>query len=295
MEAYINTALVVSMFTIMAALGLGLTLRDFQRALNKPLTILAALTTLSVILPLIGFFLGWFFTEEPAVAVGLMLVGACPGGMLSNAYTSYAKGNVALSISLTLVVSLAAVVVLPLVSSVAASAFLTDYRSVTVPIVDTLIQVFMLSAVPVIFGMTVNRFFPAFSARIRDRAKDIAALVLISVFVFYGDAGAPDLEGHLTEVFVLVGVLNAASIVIGFMVTRLLGLNREESVAYVMEHSVKQEGLGLYIAATVLALPAATIPLLFNSFIGFAFGTALIFVCRGWAARTIPGDAMINL
>lgn len=294
LEQFVSIVLAVTMVGIMTSLGMSLRPSDFRAVLNRPGLLAASLITFSIVLPLVGFFLGLFFTDSVATAVGLMVLSACPGGMLSNALTSYAKGDVALSISLTSVVSLVTIMTLPIVSYVAARTFLDESVIVEVPILETTFRILCLTTFPVVFGMYMNIARSTVARRVRGPLKHISSVLLVSIFAIYSIIGGDQFDGDVTNAFVLVGILNVVSIAIGTGVALALQLPVGSGVAYVLEHSVKQEGLGLYIATAVIAVPAAAIPLLVNSLIGLVLGVTIVVASRVWlsntSARNVKGD-----
>ncbi|MEM6413228.1 MAG: bile acid:sodium symporter [Pseudomonadota bacterium] len=295
-EQLINLALAAAMIGIMSSLGMSLKVEDFRAVLRRPVLLFIAFLTFSFVLPSVAFLLGFLLTNSATVALGLVLVAACPGGTLSNAFTSYAKGDVALSISLTLVISLLSVMTLPIVSLVGVKIFLNESVQVNVPVMETMLRIVSLTAIPVAIGMYVNAAVPHISRVIRNPLKNTASLSLSGIFILYIFVEKSDLGDDLFNSAFLVVALNAISIMIGFGFAVLMRLPASSRIAYVMEHSIKQEGLGLYIATAVLALPAVAVPLLVNSFIGSVVGLVLVIVSRFWSfgsnnqvhGRTVP-------
>ena len=162
----------------MFGLGLSLTFDDFKRVVKYPKAVVVALICQMFLLPVICFFLAKVFKLEPALAVGMMLLAASPGGATSNLYSYLAKGDVALNISLTAINSVLSIFILPLIVNLSLDHFMDSGQYVPLQF-KKVIEVFAIMLLPVSIGMVVNKLLPGFSVKIHKLVKVVSVLVLL--------------------------------------------------------------------------------------------------------------------
>lgn len=167
----------VALGIIMFGLGLSLTLADFARVVKYPKPVVIGLVCQILLLPFICFLIANGFGLAPALAVGLMLLAASPGGTTANLFSHLAHGDVALNITLTAVNSLIAILTMPLLVNLSLSYFMSADQAIPLQFAKVL-QVFAIVLVPVALGMLVRRLTPAFAARMEKPMKLVAALFL---------------------------------------------------------------------------------------------------------------------
>ncbi|MFF2274456.1 bile acid:sodium symporter family protein [Agromyces sp. NPDC058126] len=265
----------VALGIIMFGLGLSLTPRDFTRVAKQPKAVLVALACQLVLLPLICLGLVLLFQLPPVLAVGMMLLAASPGGTTANLYSHLFRGDVALNISLTAVNSVLAVFTLPLITNLAIAYFLPGDDALGLQFAKT-IEVFAIVLGPVVLGMLVRWWKPAFADRM-DKPVRIASVIILVVVIAGAIATNLDLllanAGTLALITVLFCVLSLA---VGFAVPRLLRVGRAQSVASSFEIGIHNATLAIVIAQTVIgsvemSLPAAVYGVLMF-FVALAFG-----------------------
>jgi BASS family bile acid:Na+ symporter len=154
----------LALFVIMLGMGLGLKIDDFKRVFTEPKGVLVGLIAQLLLLPLVGFGLATLFPLSPELAVGVVILATCPGGSTSNLMTYLAKGNVALSITLTAISSVITVLTIPLIINVAMRHFLEAETTLQLPFVKTVIQIAVITLVPISIGMALHRYAPKFAA-----------------------------------------------------------------------------------------------------------------------------------
>jgi BASS family bile acid:Na+ symporter len=253
----------IALGIIMLGLGLGLTVADFRRVVSYPKPVLIALGCQALLLPALCFGLVVALDLTPALAVGMMLLAASPGGTTANLYSHLFGGQVALNVTLTAVNSVLAVVTLPIVVNFSAGYFLGDGESIGLQF-DKVLQVFAIVLVPVAVGMAVRARFPQLADRLGRPVKILSVVVLVAVI-----AGAVLKErDNIADYFVAVGIavliFNVASLAIGYGAPRLAGVGRRESIAAGMEIGIHNSTLAITIALspallnnTEMAIPAA--------------------------------------
>lgn len=276
---------------IMFALGLGLTLADFGRVFKRPLAIAAGLASQMLLLPLIGFAIAVAFGLPAEMAVGLMLLAACPGGASAGLITKLAGGETALSISLTAITSVLAVVSVPLVVDLSLRHFTGAGVAVNLPVLDVVRGVFIITTVPVALGMLLRHYKPAFTQRFEPRAGRIATalfiLIVIATFVSQRQA----LFDHLATTGPAAFVLCALTMAVGFGLGALAGVDRGGRIAIAVESGLQNAALAIFLALTVLKLPAMAVPgviyALLMNVCALAFIALMRLPCR---QSRLPGD-----
>jgi BASS family bile acid:Na+ symporter len=169
----------LSLFIIMLGMGMTLTVADFGRIMKFPKAALLGLVNQLVLLPLIGFGLAILFGLPPIYAVGLMVLTACPGGPTSNLITQVCRGNIALSVTLTAIASFVTIATIPLIVSKSLHFFgaTNSETEIALPIVDTILQIMVITVIPISIGMFIRRTRLHFAIRM-ERPMRIASTVI---------------------------------------------------------------------------------------------------------------------
>lgn len=255
MTALISSLLPLGMMVLMLALGLRLDPGEFTRTLRAPRALVTGLAVQLVGLPVVAFALGWGLGLAPALLVGLILVAASPGGVTSNYAALMAKGSIGLSVSMTLVTSLAAPITLPGVLALS---------GIELPHAAGLWRISLamtgVALAPLVIGMVAARFAPrpaAALARVLDPAARVIFLVMVlATFVQNWSAmGAAFADvGLAVSLFALVAPLLA------FVATRLLRTSAAETRTVMIEASLQNVAITIFVASTLMATPGLAIP-----------------------------------
>ena len=279
-DAVADQWLPASLFGLMFAMGLALTPQHFVNVIRNATALVTGVVSIVVALPALGFLLAYLFDLPPELALGLVLVAACPGGTFSNLLTSYAGGDLALSISLTTIVSLFAVITLPLAAGLALAAFGQDAAAVELPVTETLLKVFLLTVLPVLLGMLARTRAGVAADRWSNVLKNVAAVCIVAFFLMILGDNLALMREAVREAWLPVLTLNVLSLSAGLAISLACRLEHRRLVAVAIEHSIKQEGTGIVIAVGILSLPVAALPLLLNSVLGLVIGTAFTVAVR---------------
>ena len=259
---------------IMFALGLGLAGADFLRVTKQPKDFFVGAISQIILLPVIAFILVKIWPISPELAIGVMIIAAAPGGVTSNILTSFAKGDVALSVSFTAIISLISVVTVPIIVINSAEYFGADVQDISV--IAKAILMFMLVTVPLIIGMLLKKFVPNFVLKFEPIAKKIS--IALFVLVLLG-AIAKNRE-HVIDYFAQAGlitfVLNLAMMIVAYFIAHLLIAGPAQKKCITIECGLQNGTLAIFVAneffgGGVYAIPAATYSLIM-------FATSLIFV-----------------
>jgi BASS family bile acid:Na+ symporter len=275
---------------IMLGMGLGLVPGDFRRIAREPKAITVGLFSQMVALPLIGALIVWLLPLPPAIAMGLLVVAICPGGPSSNLITYLAKGDVALSVSLTALSSLLTVVTIPVLAHLALQRLMGRTAEISLPIGSTMLQILLITLVPIACGMAVRRRWPAVALRLESQVSRLAtgllALIILVLLVR---------EGHRLPEFIwkaglAVVLLNGLGTLTGFLSGRVMGLTPAQQICLAVEVGIQNCTLAIAITAGLLRHPEMAVPAaLYGLWMNVA-GLALVRLGR-WQARRSPGAA----
>ncbi|HEX5994439.1 MAG TPA: bile acid:sodium symporter family protein [Jiangellales bacterium] len=284
----------IALAIIMLGLGLGLTLDDFRRVVRFPKAVLVALVCQVILLPAAAFGLAIAFGLPDHLAVGLMLLAASPGGTTANLYSHLFGGNVALNVSLTAVNSVLAVFTLPIVVNLSIGYFLAGSGTVGLQF-DKVAQVFAVVLVPVAIGMLIRARRQAVAERLNRPVRIASVVVLVVVII-----GAIISEWeNVADYFVAIGLaalaFNVVSLVVGYAVPRLAGVEHRESVAAGFEIGIHNSTLAIAVGALLPTIDGVAIPAAVYGIIMFftaaAFGWL---VTRGRRGAPTPVEETVR-
>ncbi len=270
-----DVVLPVALAFIMFALGLGLTFADFARVATRPRDFIVGLISQIVLLPVVAFLLVSVWTLPPELALGVMIIAAAPGGVTSNILTAFARGDVALSISLTAIVSLLSVITIPLVV-VFSYGRLIGGDAGDVSVAGTAISVFVIVTVPVLLGLLVRRFAEGFAVRFEPWANKISTALFVLVLagaIFQERANIVD---YFAQAGLITLVLNVVMMVLAYVVARIFASGMPQRIAISIECGLQNGTLAIAVATLLFGGGLAVIPAATYSLIMFA--TALIFI-----------------
>jgi len=261
---------------IMFALGLGLTFADFARVARQPRDFLIGAASQLVLLPAVAWLLVGLWSLPPELALGVMIIAAAPGGVTSNILTALARGDVALSISLTAVISLVCVVTIPLIVVFAHDRLIGGATTGDISVAKTAISVFAIVTVPVTIGLLVRHFADSVARGFEPAARHISTGLFVVVL-----AGAIYQErGNIATYFAQAGLvtlsLNIAMMMLAYGIARLFASGPRQRTAISIECGLQNGTLAIAVAALLfgggpVAVPAATYSLIM-------FATALVYV-----------------
>ena len=260
---------------IMFSLGLNLKISDFSRIFTQPKDLLTGLFSQVIILPIVAFTLINFYPNLPVeLAVGVMIIAAVPGGATSNFFTSLAKGDVALSISLTAITSLICIISIPFIAVYSYSFFVGT--EINVSILQKSLELFAIVTVPTILGMLVNNFFNSFASSFESKAKIISivllALVIIGAVIKY--------QSYVVNYFKQAGlitlILNILMMIIAFYIGKFFASSIKQAKTFVFELGLQNGTIAIFVADSIFGGGAFIIPAATYSLIMFL--TSIIFV-----------------
>ena len=273
---------------IMLGLGLSLTLADFTRVAKFPKPVLIGLGCQLLLLPLVCFFLAKAFGLAPALAVGLMLLAASPGGTTANLYSHLAHGDVALNITLTAVNSVIAVLTMPLIVNLSLAYFMEGDQALPLQFTKV-VQVFIIVLGPVAIGLWIRSRFPGFALRMEKPVKIISALFLLVIIIL---AVVKDWQTFVDYAPLVGGAalaFNLISLAVGYLVPRFCKLSLRQSIAIGMEIGIHNGTLAIALALSPMLLNNATMSIPAAIYSIIMFFTAAAF---GWWVNFAHGKEL---
>ena len=274
MNIVTDVILPLALAFIMFSLGLGLTRADFLRVIKQPRDFFVGAFSQIIILPIIAFILVVAHIKiwpiAPEIAIGVMIIAAAPGGVTSNILTAFAKGDVALSVSFTAIISLISVVTVPIIVINSAEYFGNDLQNISV--IAKAILMFMLVTVPLIIGMLLKRFVPNFEPIARKISIILFVLVLLGAIA----AERENVIKYFAQAGLITLVLNVVMMIVAYYIAQLLASGPAQKKCITVECGLQNGTLAIFVAneffgGGVYAIPAATYSLIM-------FATSLIFV-----------------
>lgn len=251
---FVNTQVVpICIFLIMMGMGLSLVPNDFKRVVNYPKAVSIGLINQLILLPIIGFSLAHFMSLEPEYAVGIMLLVLCPGGTTSNMFSHLAKGDVALSVTLTAVASVVTVFSIPIVLNLSLKHFMGAGSEFELPIIKTMLSLIVLTIFPIVIGMLIKALAPKFadSTQVYVSRFGILFLTLLLIFLTYIQ------QEIVVEAFIAAGpvslILNLLTMALGYYSSKFFKLSPAQTSSITLEVGLQNSTLSMFMALTLLA------------------------------------------
>ena len=261
---------------IMFALGLGLTGADFLRVLKQPKDFFVGAISQIILLPVIAFVLVKLWPISPELAIGVMIIAAAPGGVTSNILTSFARGDVALSISLTAIISLLSVITVPFIIITSLGLLGSENVVQNISLTSMAISMFLIVTVPVILGMIFRRFASNVAIKFESIAKKISIVLFIIVLLGAILAEKDNIVSYFADAGLITLVLNVVMMIVAFYVAKLFGTGNAQKKCIAIECGLQNGTLAIFVGTTLFGGGAFVIPAATYSLIMFA--TSLIFV-----------------
>lgn len=287
MQATFFTTVLLPVGLAIVMLGMGLTLlpEDFQRVTRYPKAVVVGLVSQLIFLPMVSFLITAILPMRPEMAVGLMVLALCPGGPSSNMMTYLAKGDVALSVTLTALSSAITVFTIPLFANLSLQYFAGQSAAIALPIGQTMLQIFTIALLPVGLGMLIRQQFPNLARRMEKVANRLAigflTLIILAIVIHEWDR----LPGFIAQVGIAVVLLNVISMLIGFWLGKLFNLKFAQQICIAIEVGIQNATLAIAITAGLLNNPDMAVPAAIYSLFAYATGILAIFYGRGTAER----------
>jgi len=240
----------ISLAIIMFGVALKLTLEDFRLVLKQPRGVIAGVLSQFLVLPGLTFILVWLMKPHPSFALGMFMVAACPGGNISNFFSANAKGNLALSVSLTAVSSVLAVFMTPINLTFWSSMYAPTadlLSSISMDLWGVLQTIIIILGIPIILGMFVRHHYEKLAKRLQPIMHWSSIIIFAAIVIM---AFAANIDLFLTYIYLvvlLVFIHNAVALFSGYQIGRMFGLPEADRRSLAIETGIQNSGLGLVL------------------------------------------------
>tara|TARA_B100001123_G_scaffold252908_1_gene282221 strand:- start:534 stop:1382 length:849 start_codon:yes stop_codon:yes gene_type:complete len=266
----------IALALIMLGLGLGLTIQDFTRVAKQPKDFLIGLICQLILLPIIAFILIKIFRTPMELALGVMIIAAAPGGVTSNVLTKFAKGDVALSVSLTAIISLISIVSVPFIVFKSADLLQVSYASSDISMVGISLKMFLVVTLPVIIGMLIRKFATNFISSKASIIQKISIILFAIVFLAIWVEEWENIMSYLSQAGLIALVLNVVMMIIGFYVAKMFASGIEQRKCISLECGLQNGTLAVFVASQIFTDIVYLIPTAAYALIMFV--TSIFFV-----------------
>lgn len=284
-EAFYSQVIPVGLWIVMLGMGLSLIPSDIRNIFVMPRAISVGLAGQMILLPMLAFLLALLLAPSPEIAVGVMILAACPGGVTSNAYSFATRADVALSVTLTATGSFITVFTLPLITYLAVDYFLVAGTIPEIPVLDMMYTLAMLTVVPVVIGMVIRHFSGEKVKRLIETLRT-ATFVFLIVLVVAGTIVSLDvLRQYFLQTALTAISLNVLAMAMGFAVGWLFSLNVPQRVAITFEVGVQNISLASLISLTILGNQEFFVVTLVYAVIMKITALSFMYMAKKWLVR----------
>ena len=276
MNIITDVVLPIALAFIMFSLGLGLSISDFTRIFLKPKEFLVGFISQLILLPIVALILVYMWPLSPEIAIGVMILAAAPGGATSNILTSFAKGDVALSISLTAVISILSVITIPLILGISLSLLGTNLLSEGISLIDIALKMFLIVTIPVLIGMLLKNILSSFENLSKKISTALFFLVLLGAVL----AERENVIAYFAEAGLITLVLNIVMMIIAYYLSKSFIPNISQQKAITLECGLQNGTLAIVVANVFFDGGAYLIPAATYSLIMYATALPYIYYLR---------------
>ena len=270
----------IALALIMLALGLGLTGQDFLRVAKQPKDFLVGLICQLILLPIIAFLILKIFNLPLEIALGVMIIAAAPGGVTSNVLTKFANGDVALSISLTAIISLISIISVPFIVFKSAELLEVVEISKEISMIGISMKMFLVVTLPVLIGMLIRKFVTNFVMSKSQLIERISVLLFVIVFAAIWVEEWENIMGYIKQAGLITLVLNIVMMFIGYYVAKFLasGISQRKSIS--LECGLQNGTLAVFVASQLFTDITFLIPTATYAIVMFITSIIYVFIVR---------------
>jgi BASS family bile acid:Na+ symporter len=252
---FANVFIPVTVMLLMVCLGMELAISDFRRLIVYPKAVCVGITGQMLLMPAMAFAIAALIPGSLAFKVGLILLAACPGGPLSNSFVYLARGRVDLSVSLTAINGMLALLTTPLIASLGIRLFAGDNAEISLPVLKTMAQIFILAILPVTIGMVIRARAPDWVQRYDASTRRMAMALLLSHLALVLLLNIDGIKSGFAEMFLPALLFAFLAQSIGYLSSKLMGLDRDTSFTIGVEVGLQNVVLAILIANLLLKRP----------------------------------------
>ena len=281
-EAFYSQVIPVGLWVVMLGMGLALTMGDIRNIFAMPKAILVGLFGQMVLLPILGFILAVLFAPTPEIAVGVLILASCPGGVTSNAYSFATRADVALSVSLTAANSFLTIITLPILTFFAINYFLDEGSVPQLPVMEMILTLANLTVVPVVIGMVIRKLWNDKAAKLIETLRTATFIFLILLVVAGTIVSIDVLKQYFLQAAFVATALNVLAMIMGYLVGLLFRLNVPQRVAIVYEIGIHNISLASLISLSLLGNQQFFVITLVYAVIMKVTALSFMYIARRW-------------
>ncbi len=276
MDSISTIILALSLIIIMLGMGLSLVVDDFRRIFIYPKAILLGLTNQILILPVLGFALASLFPIQPEIAIGIMILTACPGGPTSNLISHLAKGDIALSVTLTALSSFITILTIPFIINFALLHFLEEGQMIKLDVVTTIVQILVITIIPVSIGMSIRKYNERFALKMAKPVRRASGIVLILVIAGITIKEKDNIVSYFQQAGIVALCLNVITMIVGYYSAKLFSIKDKRAISIAIESGIQNGTLAITIAVVLLENTSfAVAPAVYSLLMFFTGGIAV--------------------
>ena len=280
MGIIIDIFLPLALAFIMFALGLGLTGADFLRVLKQPKDFLVGAISQIILLPIIAFILIKILNTSPELAIGVMIIAAAPGGVTSNVLTKFANGDVALSVSLTSVISLVSIITVPFIVFKSADLLNINYQSAEISMIGISMKMFLVVTFPVLIGMLIRKFATNFISSKEQLIQRISVFLFALVFLAILIEEKENIIPYLAEAGLITLILNLTMMILGFYIAKKFASGIAQRKCISLECGLQNGTLAIFVSTQIFDNSAYLVPTATYALIMFITSIIFVFVVK---------------
>ncbi|MFC2112920.1 bile acid:sodium symporter family protein [Bacteroidota bacterium] len=263
---------------IMLGMGLSLVVDDFKRIVVYPKAIFIGLVNQLILLPLIGFLIAVAFPIKPEIAIGIMILAACPGGPTSNLIAHLAKADTALSVTLTSISSLITIVTIPFIINFALEYFAEEGQIIRLNVPETILRIFLIIVIPVSIGMIIRKYKEGFAIRMGKPVRTASGIVLALIIIGIVLKEKANFVSYFQQAGIVALLLNVGTMVVGYYSAKLFRVIEKRAISISIESGIQNGTLGITIAVVLLHSTTFAIAPAVYSLIMFGTGGIIIYL-----------------
>jgi bile acid:Na+ symporter, BASS family len=276
----VTTIAPIALALIMLALGLGLSLENFANVIKQPKDFLVGLICQLILLPIIAFILIKIFNTSPELAIGVMIIAAAPGGVTSNVLTKFANGDVALSISLTAIISLVSIITVPFIVFKSADLLNINYQSAEISMVGISMKMFLVVTFPVFIGMLIRKFATNFISSKEQLIQRISVFLFALVFLAILIEEKGNIIPYLAEAGLITLILNLTMMLLGFYIAKKFASGIAQRKCISLECGLQNGTLAIFVSTQIFDNSAYLVPTATYALIMFITSIIFVFIVK---------------
>ncbi|MBL7113088.1 MAG: bile acid:sodium symporter family protein [Bacteroidales bacterium] len=265
-----------SLAIIMLGMGLTLVIDDFKRIVVYPKAIIVGLTNQLIILPLIGFAIAILFPLKPEISIGIMILVACPGGPTSNLIAHLAKGDTALSVTLTSLSSFITILTIPFIINFALEYFGDEAQIIRLNVPETILRIFAIIVIPVTIGMIIRRYKEGFALRMGKPVRIASAIVLALIIIGIVVKERANFVSYFQQAGIVALLLNVGTMTVGYFSAKIFRIIEKRALSISIESGIQNGTLAITIAVVLLhSTEFAIVPAIYSLLMFFTGGVVI--------------------